>query len=638
MARSMTQDEKYTGASHPVDEVLLAHLDGEMRPTERAALDKHLAGCWACRGRVQELSAQIKTFMQAREAILPPREVLDYTPVEQLRARLHRHAAQQEQESSFAGRFWLAVRRSAAQVAAGVGAHRRAALAVVTSIVIVAVTLLDVFTTPLAAETVLLRSQAYEAKHVPPAGRVRLSSVRLEKISLAAQTGAMLGTIQVARDSESQEVALGTDLSAGKQHVTSPLDPAGATDSLLHQIPATAALPGSVLAYLGEERWLPEVSALEFRKLVQGRQSDATSSKKVNDELEIHYPFATGHVSGITEAILRVDRETYAPREMSVRTAESTGNWEYRFTGQQESLPERTTEWANIFSSPSLPIESTTSRRSSPIPQLISASPLSYAQTTASAQEVQLSETLHDLDTCLGEEVYVLPMSDGSLLVQGIVEQATKRDAIRAALQKMPFPVGIRLYVPSELSKSPSLFNSPFTTGRGTASSLSAPVTLADFSNQQTVIYGQLSKHFVEQGLSAEDADRKVAEVSNEIVTLSRQTLLHAWALRRLNEEFDSRRTAGLPADTLQRIERLRADHRRWISSLARRQSEMLAGLGESGIPQAGDSKQIGDPELIELAAQLNSAVRALFAVSGSSSGADSGLQQLVAVLHRLER
>jgi len=282
-------------------------------------------------------------------------------------------------------------------------------------------------------------------------------------------------------------------------------------------------------------------------------------------------------------------------------------------------------------------------RRNASIPAPIAASPLSYARTMASEREVQVAEILHHFDTCLGEEVYIFPMSDGSLLVQGIVEPASKRDGLHAALQRLPFPLDIHLYVPAELSQKPSLLDSPFGTQRGTATHGTAPLTLADFSNQRTVLYGQLSQHFVHLGMTAEETERKVAEASNEIVTLSRQTLLHAWALRRLNEEFDARRTAGLSDETLRQIERLRADHRKWISGLARQQSELMAGLGESGGNTATESKIRGDQELIELAEQLNSTVRSLFsvsefAVSDGTPVVDSSLHQLVAVLRQLER
>jgi len=635
----MTSKGKYAGASvHAVDDVLLAYLDGEMLGDERSALEKHLAGCWACRGQMEELSARINTFMQAREEVLPAREVLDHPPVEQFRARLQRHAADRERERSWADRLWLAVRRSCSQVAAGVGAHRRATLAVVTTAVIVAVTLLDVFTTPLAAETVLLRSESYETTHVPPAGYVRVSSVRIEKFDLSGHSGAVLGIVRVAQDSASQQIALGSGLKTDGQRFTSHTEPTTETGDLLRQIPVTAELPAPVVAYLSSEHWLPEVSAREFRKIVQGRQNDTTLTRKAGDALEIHYPFAAGHTSGITEAILSVDRETYAPREMSVRTRESAGSWEYRFTAEAESQPERTAEWAAVFGSPEVLASKTVPQHSSTIPQPVVARPLSYAKTTADEREATLAETLHRFDTCLGEEVYILPMSDGSLLVQGILEQATKRAALSAALRQLPFPVAVRLYVSGELSKNPTLFDSPFGTVRGMVANGAAPVTLADFSNQRTVIYGQLLRHFSQQGVPAEEADRKVAEVSNEIVTLSRQTLLHAWALRRLDEEFDPRRSASLPAGALRQIELLRADHRKWIASLARRQAEMLAGLGEVGAFPSASVKATSDPELIELATQLNSTVRALFAVSSGPSGAESEMHQLVAVLHQLER
>jgi len=53
--------------------------------------------------------------------------------------------------------------------------------------------------------------------------------------------------------------------------------------------------------------------------------------------------------------------------------------------------------------------------------------PLTYSNSRATVQEVEIADALHNVDACLGEEVYLFPMSDGSILVQGLVDTPARR-------------------------------------------------------------------------------------------------------------------------------------------------------------------------------------------------------------------
>src|SRR2546423_1413751 len=56
----MMQDGKETSMSHVDEGTLHAYFDGELRPTERAALETHLAQCEACRARLVEERALLE--------------------------------------------------------------------------------------------------------------------------------------------------------------------------------------------------------------------------------------------------------------------------------------------------------------------------------------------------------------------------------------------------------------------------------------------------------------------------------------------------------------------------------------------------------------------------------------------------
>ncbi len=272
-------------------------------------------------------------------------------------------------------------------------------------------------------------------------------------------------------------------------------------------------------------------------------------------------------------------------------------------------------------------------------PQISRAIPLSYANSHATEGEVLLAETLHRLDTCLGEEINLFPMSDGSLLVQGLVDNSARRDTIRRALKSVSGPLRVEVYVPRELKSGSELYKPPDQSPEGLpAASSPSLTTLADLSGASMPLHEMLYRHFLKSEASPQDTDKQVAVFSDEIVTLARQTFLHAWALKRLDREFSPERTSGLPASVLQKIEQMRQDHRRWISTITRRQAEMLTPIAgpdvTSNIARVADAQD--SDTLLRLAQEQNDLVRSLFTTSQQTPQPATSLTRLIVVLKRL--
>src|SRR5262249_29140839 len=55
--------------AHLTDEQLVAALDGELIPADLARVDEHLAACWTCRARRDELAATMTDFVQTRDTV-----------------------------------------------------------------------------------------------------------------------------------------------------------------------------------------------------------------------------------------------------------------------------------------------------------------------------------------------------------------------------------------------------------------------------------------------------------------------------------------------------------------------------------------------------------------------------------------
>ena len=389
---------------HLDDAVLLSMLDGELGNTEQERAETHLAACWSCRERQTQMESSIGQFLSFRETLRPDDAGSLPAPVEQFRQRLSRHIEEREAKRS----AWSRMTEGLREAAGSLFWNRQAALAAVVVAVILVATFTDVLTTTASAETLLRRAEGYESSRVPGSSSVVLRSIRMEHID-AQHRSRNLGTLKIAHDAGGSVYIAEAEAKRGM--LISPAS--GAETSKL--LPEEGALPASVERYLEAERWLPDVSVSEFRKLVAARQSSDTSSKQAGSLYEVSYPFASGHPSGIREARLDMDAKTYEPERVCIVTADAG---EFRFTRVRESDEPRSEEWARIFDAPAPP-----STRVHGLPSLKKPSPLMYASSRASEHEVVVAAALHKLDACLGEEIYVFPMSDGTVLVQGLVDR-----------------------------------------------------------------------------------------------------------------------------------------------------------------------------------------------------------------------
>jgi hypothetical protein len=612
---------------HLADSVLLAHLDGELARNEAENARVHLEACWSCRRRLSALETSIGYYLDQR-APLPSQIELDGEQrVRQFRERLARHAlASKPTIGETARGYWEAF-------IGGMLAHRRAVLASVVAICLAVAMFTDVLGTQVSADTILNQAQAFESTERASTGQVKRVALKFERIQHKSGVVQPLANISIIDDAEQTRAYVVSEVSSRNTEpmvFTYPHDGAGTPQSAL----LAEDWPAPLAGYLRTEHWLPAVSAEAFRQVTADRGLTSTSVQKESDAFILIYPFAEGHPSGVSEARLRVDRHTFATMGLSLFLGSPTDGIEYRFTRVETSIEPRTAEIARLFS----PHDTARANRELTTREPARATPLSYAATRATDDEVHLNVALHQADACLGDEIHVFPMSDGSLFVQGLVDKADRRDAVKKALQAADPAAPIQIFLPQELRTSSQLFNLPY----------EAPVLLptprADFaataasgSSQRIPLYEQLFQHFARPGTSPESTEEQINAFSDEAVTLSRQTFLHAWALKKLDLEFSPERSTGLSPSARQELERMRQDHRRRIASISRRQSEMLAQVGATASPLASNSVNALDTDtLLRLAREQNDLVRSLFTVSNNLTETGPSVSRLLDILHRI--
>jgi anti-sigma factor RsiW len=612
-------------APHLAEPALLSYLDGELSQEEMFAARMHVAACWTCRRRLTLLEEQIASFVDAKAVIDPAQLAADGEQrVRQFRERLVRHSQELDAQRSF-GEY---IREHVFAAGSFLNLHRRAALASVVAMCVLAAMFTDALGTRVSAETVLARAERAQHNQTPHAGQVRRAALRVSRVEQSTGIETSLGTIMVLQDGDTGLGSISAVATSGKQGPAALASPEALNSALLAE-----ELPAPLAHYLSSRHWLPSASIEAFRQILAGRASTTASLQKEAGVYTLVYPFAEGHPSGIAEARLRVDRTTYAAMGLSLFLAEDSNRTEYRFTPVETSYQPRTPEIASLFAA------HTTIPAGRPTPPREPAKvvPLSYAATHATDEEVRLTAALHKADACMGEEIHVFPMSDGSLLVQGLVDKPERRDAIVQAIRSADPSLHSEIFLPRELKSGSQLFPLPYHAPEIPASARSN-TTLAELSSERIPLYQQLFQHFSRPGVSPEDTDQQINAFSNEAVTLARESFLHAWALKKLDLQFPSQRMVGLSAEAVQQIEQMRQDHRRWIATLSRRQTEMLSQV--TTLPKSGlgaeDSAAADSDTLVRLSREQNDLVRSLFTVSGGNSEAEANLTRLLSVLRRM--
>jgi len=623
---------------HLSDAQLAAYQDGEMPRTEFEAACRHVESCWTCRSRLGVMQESIDRFLQARKKLLPETAAFAENRVEQFRQRLMRHSAESEEaQASLGERMAFAFR----QFLVAVGEHRKAALAGALAACLLVVMFTDVLNTRVSADSVLNRAQSYELRHLPSRGQVSRIAVRIERIDHKSGAHRQLGTIVEVRDSETPITYWNVDSGAGSFGRTVNGNLAGLTDVMLRAVLQGQPSDAPVIQYLDQQQWLPDISINGFRRLVAARGSSEVSARKAGDVFELSYPFATGHSSGIAEARLLVNVSDYAPASLSILTSAEEAQ-EYRFTRISTTTEPRAVEMAHLTLPPDVADLSSQRSSESSLPSLPArrVTPLGYADTQATVEEVEVAEALHRVDACLGEEVYLFPMSDGSLLVQGLVDNPVRRDAIRQSLRSVNGPLKVEIYVPRELKNGSELYNPPdrFAEDASGPTEGAVPAALAELSSASMPLHDRIFKHLARSGASSDDTEKEVAIFSSEVVTHARQTFLHAWALKKLDREFSPQRIAGLPPSAIRQLEKIRQDHQNWIANLAQRQAEMLSDIAD--LPVAASMTEAAghadSDALLRLAREQNDLVRSLFTTSQQAPDANASLSRLITVLHRM--
>src|ERR1700730_4449185 len=623
-------------AGHPSDEKLLALLDSELSPGELERVRDHVNDCGRCRAELSELKQVLGSIQQLRDSQVAEAQLLQSSDaVEKFRARLEQHV--QEKLPRSVNLLPARETRRASWKFASLFRYRIPVLASIVAFAVVVATTLSLLETPASADVLLTRTEQKEELPASTNSPVSRSVLHIEIFASSTVREETLPEYVLLADNQAHEARLEAD-SSGRF----PVEWTAAGNDVWGNL-AVRALSGqhifdqALLRYMQEQNFFPDTSATQFRKLVANRGNAETHVRKGDGSYGLDYAFAEHHSSGIRNAVLWVTKKSYDPFQLSIFTAHGGETKEYRFTRKSRVFEQRTPEVAKLLSaSPNTLVAAANSGTPHPTALL----PLRYAQIPASPSEVRAAGLLHKLNACLGEEVYVYPMPDGTTLVQGLVENTHRRQVLLNALAHGDGSIHPEIYTPEQLNSGVHLFPSPY--GDVPASVVENNTTpaeqAADLSGRQIAFHDELMASLRNGGKSPEEAEKAVAAFSTELSALSGKLLLNSWALERLDEEFPASRTTQLARTDWEVLNSLRQGHRQQIRELVHREASMLAQIPlANSVDQTRDSAATPPREILGLAQEQEKLGRALFTASQQSPRKSEDLSRLVHILRLLE-
>ncbi len=637
---------------HESEEALIAYVDGELSAAESETTRAHLESCWECRSRLNAIEGSIEAFLRVRRSLLPPDIPPSHVSNTVFRDRLAQHIRERGLE---APRFHHAFAKVRARIQSALWPPvlaQRSVFALVALVGVVGIIITASLSTTLSANEVLARAEVREFFDIRLADDVVQSSVRIEQTdSSTSKTLRHVGSIDITRDFASSAASLSLRSASGTVETRLSWH----EDDWYQRIPFRVSFGDPLVRYFEAQHWFPEVSVAGYRKLIAGRGLDTSNVVRRGAFVELRHVFAPGHGSGIAETLLVLEHSTYQARQISIYVWDGAGRSEYGFLRTALSFVPRSPALAALFAEAKAVYFADTAPRMAvnrPTPASVPLRrplPLSYTNSLATDAEVAVAVALHQTGACLGEEINVFQMSDASLLVQGLVDSADRKNAVAEKLAGAASRLRIEIFTPSELNTGAELLDAP-----DRQAELSSPplrmqsqiVRLNDLSGAKVLAYDHLQKYFLRNDArslpaSREELERRIAAFANEMVTQSREGLFHAWALKRLDAEFSDQRIKRLTKPSLDSIQQLRRTHRETIAKLSRQLAVSLGQVLPENVQHGGESPRLSPSRssatIFRQVSEQDELVRTLFVTTaGTTSNADADLAKLMTLLQLL--
>jgi len=650
----------FRDSAHPSDEELMQFLDGETDGKRATEVKEHLAVCWACRARREEIEQTIFAFIKNRQAALSDSLELPPPAQSQFQLRARRLLAESGKPSLLARwRGTLATWLSDWQIEPPV--RIRVATGLVCLCVLLVIGILMSRGSSVSARELLERSAQAEA--------ARLSQVAepvvYRKIQVRRRSSSAVAAAEESVTWESWNEARGVSGGRFRQRVA---DGHGLrfihTDERADEQSAPAIITELEQIFranhLDPRRPLSAAVHAGWRGSVRRQPETVTEVALPGGEMGLRLttvadgPFAA---SAIVEASLVVRRRDWhaVAQQLRVQGEREVREYELSETAYEVLPLQALTVFADLAPTPAatvLPAASPT-----PVAVAASPSPAPKALPTEAAlkdAEVAAAYALHQAQADLGEQIEIVrdPMGQpagqpaGQIVVRGLVETEERKQRLTEALRGIPL-VAAQIQTVEEAARQAAATPSSRAARGAPVSEPVIPVTPGTNAFEQ-----RLARYFAERETSPKnDAQRninlKIAQLSNQVFSESSAAFSEAWALRRLIERFAAEKENELPPAARQRIEEMTANHIARLKTQSRHLRErlepILVSIAGGKIPAvSGPAPSESTAEarallLFRAVEQAQQITDRLFAGTGSTATPEEAARQLLAALDRLD-
>lgn len=496
-------------AKHASEAELLLYVDGELKPRQAEWVREHLQACWECRGRCEQTERAICEFVEYRRAGLGSHWEGPPGGWPNLGARLSRLATESGNRAAF----------SALKLSPSPSLR----LVSVVLVCLVAVALWR-FTSvrTVSAKEFLESATKAESESIR---RVQRPVVH-QKLAVRRRSTAgpdQAGTLEIWSDVERVQLKR-----QGSDPLWQELQQVFQANRMAGKPPLSAA------AY---QSWRVSIDRKQ-EEVLASTLADGTQAWTLKTTAEA--PFDPQE---IMEGELTVRAWDWRPVRETLRVQGATEIRQYELTAIAFDIVARNSLPPDLFAERRVSLPPLRPPRLARPIALPPVQPAAVVQNESA--ELEAVYALHRLEACRGEAIEVIREATGEAVVRGVAETIQRKSELLHALE-MVRGLKFQIETAEEVQEPP-----PWPGMEETPAMIveTPPLPIGE----------ALAKYFAQQPGSA-GASSRVAAVSDEAVSLARELLADAWALRRLAERFPAgEKQMGVPWRWL--LEEMARDH-----------------------------------------------------------------------------
>jgi len=593
--------------THPSEEALLKHVDGELSSKEGAYVRAHLETCWSCRRSLEKIEETISTFVEFRQQIQipltkePPNNWSDFDRKLNNLATLTPAVAGSwwSRSSNGIGRFF---HNFAAFSVWSAGIRQTAIGALAAGLIAILVWQLIVVR-PISANELLDKSLQFQT----------------DQISEVPQA-VVYQKLHVSRNGVSEinwEVWRDTTRSRFRQSITNSVN--AAFDQELSNVLQLNALD--------VEQPMSPSTFMNWRKGLVGK-NDTVEQTKADDGsglITLHTTNTAANASGqISDASLTVRASDFHPIGQVLRVKSADGIQTYEFTEVDFRVLSLTAFAPGFFPEPAQPQIASIDEPVIPKQEVANANvlvtnsnvaekPVAVPFTPASADlEIEIFSLLNKVKADLGEQITVSRDANGRLSIRGLVDTANRKNEILDALTPVRNNAAVRIEMKTVGEAVAEQKSTPKPSGTAETVESQSSVTAAD---------SELLSYF-----KSEDAARRFG---GQMIARSNRAMSRAYALKRLVGQFKPDELRNLSPDSRSKLLALVRSHAGAIREECEGLQDELrpvfgsVNAGSAGTPDADDITALPHAvaALVTVASTNDAVIRSAFALSASGAG-----------------